>query len=408
VGFLKSLKHFLDKYVCLMKEKGGGDLIGYFNQIRIVRFIYISTFLFTIIGIVVGCSNNQISQPHEGSSLNPIKKENPGVSFFGKKIMPLSEVEGSFSEVAGWLTDETILYITNLNKGSNLYTYHLSTGVSSLFYESDDPVVSAEISPLRDKVFIHAAPTSYQAEVIIKDMNGVTLSQTTIDSFELAYEWNQANGEEVVLSAFKEDWTYKTYVLNIREDSVTEVNLPEPFVVWPVEKNLLYLDWDENGPNLNAPLIKRNLDNEKEKALMTSVHHVDSSKEFILAVSTSEHDSERSIYSILNTEFEKTSEFEVPHLTAFASWLVPYYDIIDGEKKIMYLHPIRSGEADLYNEGFVLTEYSFESNKGEQLLNNLANEPISCSPNGTLCLYGYQFEKIIDLTEKEIITLVNQ
>ncbi|WP_404329273.1 hypothetical protein [Mesobacillus maritimus] len=322
--------------------------------------------------------------------------------------MPISEVEGSFSEVAGWLKEDTILYITNFNTGSNLYTYHLTTGVSSLFFQSDNPVVSTEISPLRDKILIHTAPTSYQAEVIIKDINGETLSETKIDSFELAYEWNHGNEEEVLVSAFNEDWSFNTYILNIHEDNLTEVSLPEPFVVWPKESELLYLNWDKNAPNLNAPLKKRNLDNEKEDTLMTSVHHVDSSKEYILAISTGEQDSMQSIYSIMNTEFVKTSEFEVPHLTAFSSWLVPFYDFIDREKKLIYLQPLRSGEADLYDEGFVLTEYSFEKNKGKQLLEQLENEPISCSPNGTLCLYGYQFEKIIDLTEKEIISLVQQ
>jgi hypothetical protein len=389
-------------------EKGGEDLIGFLNKIGVVKFFFIFAVLFSIIGIVVGCSNNHNSQPHVGTSLNPIKKELPGVSFFGEKVMPIAEMEGSFSEVSGWLSDDTILYITNLNKGSNLYTYHLPTGVSTLFYQSENPVVRAEISPSKDKIFIHAAPTSYQAEVIIKDVNGETLSQTKIESFELAYEWNHGNEEEILLSAFNEDWSYKTFILNIRENNLLEVNLPEPFVIWPVEKELLYLDWDEEGPNLNAPLMKSNLDNEKEEALMTSVHHVDSSKEYILAVSTSEHDAEQSIYSILNTEFKKTAEFGVHHLTAFSSWLVPYYDFIDRKEKLMYLHPIRSGEADLYDEGFVLTEYSLENNKGKQLLTDLENEPISCSPNGTLCLYGYQYEKIIDLTEREIISLVKQ
>jgi hypothetical protein len=380
------------------------------NKFRIVnvKFFSISAFLFIIAGFVLGCSNNQFSQPNVGSSHNPIKKEEPGVSFFGEKIMPIAEMEGSFSEVAGWLTEDTILYITNLDKGSNLYTYHLSSGVSSLFYQSDVPIVSTDISPLRDKILIHAAPTSYQAEVIVVDINGETLSQAKIDSFELAYEWNLENEEEVLLSAFNEDWSFNTYILNIRNSSLSEVNLPEPFVVWPKAKELLYLKWDENGLNLNAPLIKRNLDNKKEDTIMTSVHHIDSSKEYILAVSTSEQDSKESIYRIMNTEFEKISEFEVHHLTAFSSWLVPFYDLIDREQKLIYLHPIRSGEADLYDEGFVLTEYSFETKKGKQLLNDLENEPISCSSNGTLCLYGYQYEKLIDLKEKEIINLVKQ
>lgn len=384
-------------------------MIGFIAKLRTVNFFPFFAVLFATIGIVAGCVNEKSSQPHVGSNHNlPNIKESPGLSFVGKKVVPISEFKGSFNAVVGWLTDDTILYITNENSGSNLYSYQLTTGVSSLFYKSDYPIVSTKISPQREKILIHTAPSSYQAEIIITDIDGKTLTEAKVDSFELEAVWNHGNEEEVLISAFKEDWSFTIYILNIKADRLAEVDLLQPFVFWPTKDELLYLNWEKDRPSLNAPLVRRNLLSGNEETLMTSVHHVDISNDYILAISTENDDSSQSTYHILNREYEQVASFETEHLSAYSGWLVPFYDIIDDEKRLMYLHPIRSGEADLYDDGFVLTEYSFEENKETTLIDQLGNEPISCSPNGTLCLYGYQFEKIIDLEEKEIINLIMQ
>lgn len=386
--------------------KGGGKLIEYVVRLRTVKCFLFFAVLYTTVGMLAGCVNEKISKPNVGSNHNlPSIKETPGLSFVGQKVMPISELKGSFQTVVGWLTDDTILYITNENGGSNLYSYHLTTGESSLFYKSNDPIVSTMISPLREKILIHTALSSYQAKIIITDIKGNPLTETKIDSFELEAVWNYGSEEEVLLSAFKEDWSFTSYILNIRDNQLSEVDLPQPFVVWPAEDELVYLDWDIDRPSLHAPLVRRSLSSGTEETLITSVHHLDLSRVYILAISTESDDSAKAIYQIFNREYEQVLSFEVDHLSAFSGWLVPFYDMMDDEKKLIYFHPLRGGEADLYDEGFALTEYSFEDSKETTLFNQLENEPISCSPNGTLCLYGYQFEKIIDLKEKEIINL---
>lgn len=384
-------------------------MIGYVARLRKVKYFLFFAVLYMTVGIVAGCVNERIPQPHVGSNHNhPNIKDPPGLSFVGQSIKPISDIKGSFNAVVGWLTDDIILYITDENGGSNLYSYHLETGESSLFYTSNDPIVSTKISPHREKVLIHTAPTSYQARVIITDIKGNSLVETKIDSFELEFVWNYEREEEVMVTAFNEDWSYTSYILHIQDNRLAEVELPQPFVIWPTEDELLYLDWDKDRPGLHAPLVKKRLLSGDEETLMTSVYHLDISNNYIFSISIDDDDDALAKYDILNREYEQVISFKVNHLTSFSGWLVPFYNLMDDEKKLIYLHPIHGGEADLYDEDFELIEYSFEENKRKTLFQQLENEPISCAPNGSLCLYGYQFEKIIDLKEKEIINLITQ
>jgi hypothetical protein len=44
-------------------------------------------------------------------------------------------------------------------------------------------------------------------------------------------------------------------------------------------------------------------------------------------------------------------------------------------------------------------------NEKKSIMEGLENEPLSCSPDGDLCLYGYYFEKLIDLDRKIVLKL---
>ena len=47
-----------------------------------------------------------------------------------------------------------------------------------------------------------------------------------------------------------------------------------------------------------------------------------------------------------------------------------------------------------------------EHNSVTELIDDLNNKPITCSPEGLLCLYGYQFDQILNLVTGELTKLV--
>ena len=65
------------------------------------------------------------------------------------------------------------------------------------------------------------------------------------------------------------------------------------------------------------------------------------------------------------------------------------------------------GEADIYDSGFDLVRFHLDSGKEEVIFTGIVNEPLSCSPSGEMFMYGYQFEKVLNIETKEIIDLVH-
>ncbi|MFD6440430.1 hypothetical protein ACFWDG_11595, partial [Peribacillus sp. NPDC060186] len=70
--------------------------------------------------------------------------------------------------------------------------------------------------------------------------------------------------------------------------------------------------------------------------------------------------------------------------------------------------PNESKDADQYEGRFTLTKLNWEKGTQEELMKDMENEPLSCSLDGSLCLYGYQFEKIIDMKTHQIQRLFKE
>jgi hypothetical protein len=53
-----------------------------------------------------------------------------------------------------------------------------------------------------------------------------------------------------------------------------------------------------------------------------------------------------------------------------------------------------------------LYRLSLKNGNGDTILDKVENMPLNISPDGSLCLYGYQYENIIDLKKKKIYHFV--
>lgn len=392
-----------------MGKREGDCLIEHLNRLNIKetrRSIYFLC-LFLMIGILVGCEKEKITHPHVESSHLPFSKVNPGPAFLGKEVIPIQTLEGTFSEIVGWLSNQSILYITNLGQESYLYAYDLSTGKSSLVYQTEFPIVTADISPQRKKILIHTAPSSYTGKLTVIETDGKLLYETDIESIELSFSWNGESEQKLLVTAFYEDWSYRTFILDTEIKEISEIDLPQPFLEWPKDNEILYLDWEEENISLTAPLVKKNIITGKEEVVLAAGHYLDFIDQSVLVVSADQDNDKQANYVVMDQNYNEISSFHAPQLSVFSGWLVPYYDVLESLSSLLYLRPYKSGEADVYNEGFTLTERSFEDGNETILMEQVENEPLECSPNGAMCLYGYQLEKIIDLKEREIINLLD-
>lgn len=354
-----------------------------------------------------GCSQKNEGSIHAGAKHNLNKhKETPGTSFLGAGIMPIQAGNEEFYKAAGWLSNLSILYIANKGEGSTLYTYNLGSGKANMLFKSEIPIIAAEISPDKERILIHAAATNTGILTII-DVSGKEIFSSEIESYELSFEWNPFNMDLLTVSAFTEDWDFRSYLLDLNEKQLKELDLPEPFVRWVSDKELVFQDWEEENMSLQAPLKVISLEDLKPALLFEDLYQFDTIGKYLITVKVDEkEESEGAEYSVYSPGLKLTASFNVPVLTSFSGWLVPFYDLMDDGKEILYLRALHNGEADIYQDGFDLVRLNLDSQKEDLVFSGLANEPISCSPSGEMCLTGFQLEKVLNIESKEIIELV--
>jgi hypothetical protein len=320
-------------------------------------------------------------------------------------VAPIDTEQGSFYSAYGWLDDNKIIYITEANEQSQVYSYDLASGDSELMYESSAPIISLEVSPSRKYILVHSSISTYEGHVEILDLNGNEVFSKDIASADLAFAWNPSDENIILVSSFTENWEFSSYQLNIQDQSFQEISLPQPFVYWIGRNKLLYLDWDENSIQLVAPLKEYNLKTNENEDKLPAIFQVDSFADHFMTISIPEEDQESAEYAFYSKDYEKLQTIKVPILSSFSDWLVPYYDFLDSSSSFLTFQPLHYASADLYKDGFQLVRYNIGKGKQDILFENLQNEPLSCSPNGDFCLYGHYFEKLINLKSKEIFQL---
>ncbi|WML45303.1 hypothetical protein [Neobacillus sp. PS3-40] len=365
--------------------------------------------IFILIFLLNACSLSDSSKVHTTKRNADVQKHMPSHNFTGQNSrLPISIPEGEFFKVVGWLSNDQIIYITNQEQTSNLYSYSLSSGHSKLLYKSEHPIVTAVISPAKKNILIQSSPSTYQAIVTVINTKGKLIWNQTLASFELEFEWNPYNESKILISKFNEDWTFKVFQLDVEQKRLTDLSLPQPFVKWVGKNSVAYINWNQTNQALFAPLTINKLVNSKESIAFPKVYQFSTTKNFIMTITVSEQEKTNAIYTFFDHKYHSVFSFSLPQLTKFSDWLVPFYDFNERKQQFLTFRPLRSTEADTYSDGFQLVSYPFKSRKSNVLLEGLKNEPLSCSPSGDACLYGGRFEKLIDIKAKKILKLVKE
>lgn len=356
--------------------------------------------------LLTACADNQ--QPKQKMNVKKETQQETTPHEEADLKLPISIPEGEFYMLGGWLSDTEVLYITNLEQTSSVYRYDLLSGKSKLIYKSEYPIVTVKISPSKKNILIHSSPSSYEGVVTIIDQNGSEQMKQSFASYELDFEWNLFNESQILVTKFDEDWNFQLSLLDTSKSKTVELTLPQPFIKWKDEKNVAYLNWDENTPSLFAPLIFRSIETGKEKTILPEVIQFSTFPDLLMTVSVKKDDSTMAAYTFFDKEMKESFTFSIPQLTKFSDWLVPFYDYSKNRGQFITFEPLRSGEVDSYTEGFELVSYNIKKKKRELIMEHLDNEPILFSPSGNALLYGNRFEKVIDLKTKEIYELIKE
>jgi hypothetical protein len=376
------------------------------NRKIIIKYIFQISFLLLIVSFFSACTQQQEAKPKPSEEID--KNSNPPSEPVESWKLPIEIPEGEFYKIGSWFSDHQLLYITNIEQSSSLYLYNLQTGTSKLLYKSEAPIVTLQVSPSKEYILIQTSPSTYEGQVTILSPEGTELMKHSFTSYELAFEWNPFNESEILISSFKEDWTYQMLLLNIEQSKTTDLSIPQPFIKWVGEDEVAYLNWDETSPSLFAPLMSKKIGAEGEEVLFNDVLQFSTYHNILMTVTTRDEEQLQASYHFYNKDNQQLYSFSIPHLTMFSGWLVPYHDFNESTGKFITLKPLKSVEADAYSEGFELVSYDINKGITNMILQGLKNEPILLSPSGEAALYGNRFEKIINLETNEISEFIKK
>lgn len=359
--------------------------------------LFLLLFLFTL--VLVGCADKQ-------KNLKNNKEEKGAASAEQKEksIFPIKYKDGDFIQVAGWLSDQSIAYIAKKGTNYQLYEHQLSTGKDKLLYQSDKEVVTVKISPDLQKVLIYTNSLK-GGKITIIDSGGNVLYESVLASFEAEFAWNPFTNNEIVVTTFKEDWNSHVFLLKVNDQKLMEKAFLKPFSQWLNKEELAYIKWEEQDSAFQSPLKKINIQTKVESVLsLSNVYSFYTTKDTIITISTSEEEDEQAMYTFYDYNFQKYTNISMPRLSKFNDWFVPYFDI--NNDQFYTFVPKQNGDIETYNKGFNFISYNKKNGSKKYIGKQLyENEPISLSPNGKWCLYGYYFEKLMNVSTGEIQSL---
>ncbi|MGE8078130.1 hypothetical protein [Peribacillus loiseleuriae] len=363
-----------------------------------IRFVLCTISIFLLLTACEATKNEETLKP-EKELENPVVVED-------KYEIPefLIDKHEQIVQVYGWLDSSTILYSSKLDESDQLQlmSWNFQTQKKSVFYQPTDDIVDVSISPDRSYVLVHLALLANKAAIEVLNHDGTMAFSASVPSIELAYEWNIHDQGVLFLSSFFEDWSYQTYIVNTKEQTIEKIEFPQPFVKWGSKEDLLYLDWNEDEPNLKAPLIKKNLHSNQRESMMLDVIYFTRTAHTLMTIQDQSENYDKATYSFFNDKNKLITSFSVPHLKNFSSWLIPYFEMREESSQFISFVPEKATNVDQYDGKFSLQVFNWNTGKEEEILTKAENEPISCSPNGLWCLYGNQFEKIINLKTKTV------
>ncbi|MEH7380001.1 hypothetical protein V7138_05920 [Bacillus sp. JJ1533] len=361
--------------------------------------------------LLAGCNSHQpfeISDAPKSSNKNVSKGRVPA-EFLGenKKLQPLDLQGENFNSVGDWYDDESILFVIDDNGISKIYRYNLFTGEKQLFLETSAPVLTMKANEDHSLFLIHTSNSQNQAKVTAVDKTGTVQYEWTADSFDLFYSWNPYNTKQVFVTSFLEDWSFQTHLLDIKEQRSTKYEVFQPFIQWINSNTISYLKWDQNALDFFAPLYSYHLNTKTEGLLFEDIISFVAYKDLLITYElVQDGDSEAKIGFYDPEKNKQLHEYKMPLLSDYSKWYIPSADYVAAQKKFYSFKPYSTGALDTYGEKFELVSYDMSTGKEEVILEKVDDQPLNFSPNGFLCLYGFQFEKIIDLKTKTIEDLV--
>jgi uncharacterized protein YcfL len=357
-------------------------------------------FLFIVLFILAGC------QLHSTEDQNTVEQSRQQA----KRSQPIRAltVEGSsFFSVGDWYDDETVLIVEEKEGSSHVSLYHIYTGEKTAFFQSPNQVISIKANWDYTCFLIQTTVSGQQAELLFLNRQGEMIDSFRMDSFDVQYVWNPYQRDQLFVTSFAEDWTFRSFLIDISKKSHTPYALPQPFGQWIHQTEFAYIPINKEDPLGDVPLYSHNLETKQDKKLLDGIVSFSAFPKTILTIERNPQKQGSGNYTFYRSEnLKKIHSFSTPLTSDVSGWLIPYYQF-DSKNDLFYTFEGIDTAKIEEGRGFRLLSFSLKTGKKEVVLEGISNVPFKLSPNGKLSLMGYQLEQILNLKTKKIVNLIN-
>lgn len=312
-------------------------------------------------------------------------------------IKPLSlSDEYQFESSYGWLDNNTIIYSASKDDQHYLFSYHLTTKKQKELFKTSEMLVEASVSPQKKYILVYTTSENQFANVHMLTSTGDEQYSTSIPSSEISFSWNEFDENQLLLDCFNEDWSYRTFVIQIDKKELSEIQSPQPFAQWKSKNALVYLQWDEDKPQLSAPLVTSHVGQQHINTLYDDIITFKASKNVLFTIQEIAGDMNNVLYVFYDWQGKELHSIKLPAISSYSDWMIPSYDLIEPSQSLITFEPYGPALIDQYDQLFQLSLYNWKTGEKRVLKEKIEAAPLKVSPEGDKSLYGNKLEQLIE------------
>ncbi|WP_368646336.1 hypothetical protein AB4027_05535 [Alkalibacterium putridalgicola] len=313
----------------------------------------------------------------------------------------------TFQKVIGWLDDETLLVHLGSADDHKLMTFNIFSGEMEEVYSNESSILTTEINQSRDKILLQEIKNGQSAFKVI------TLDGTMIQSTTFGYtsyvniHWNPTNDNTVFVSHYHFDHeleaeTILVYIWTIDKNTFSVRDIPSLSPQWYSENVYVYID----ELHTNALFIGDIRENKEDMMINRDITDFFLNQDTFVGVVESDISDNEVLLFHEYPFLVGDKVIRIPKVTMNESPVKPHMTQSTRNGKIYGVIPDHSFSLEEELGEYRLAHLHFEDEAVIEIMDLPENAPIALSPTEEYLLYGWRLENIIDLSNPELIELI--
>ncbi|MTH52411.1 hypothetical protein GKZ89_03255 [Bacillus mangrovi] len=339
-----------------------------------------------LISTAAGCISPSGPKPLDGSA--PAGEKDKETKSEERRIIPYKADETTFQMTGGWLSGDTVALAEYSGGDTVISSYGIYTGEKKELAKVNMAVTHFETSADGKYLLLQGSTSSRHIDLLMMEVSGEVRFEHEFTSHDLSFAWNRQNPDRLFVTAFKEDWSFHPSVFYPLSGGEMTGPIDSPFAEWNGEHTLLYTA-EVQQPD-GSLLYEYDIRTKKTKL----------ADEQVIALFPGES-------ALVTLKSKDGSDYYSASLNGKESVYPAALADQEGVPEIPYAEA--AGQTFLtyeYRDTRNLVSYSLTDGQKRTVLEDVQNAPLQFSPDGSLVLYGYQQETIIDLQSGSLKSLI--